>query len=345
MQVTCFGSGKPRFAALHPCQFLREILGIPKMITYFVTGDHRYTMDEYLDNWGDGWRSMIQIRAYSEFASLQWLPGGTYIFSDLERLTPALSRLVADVWAQLEAAGPSVRLLNHSLRALRRSDLLNTLHTAKRNDFNAYRLTDDRSKIRFPAFVRVANDHEGSRTGLLNTHEDIDANLRAAMCFGHDPRDLLIVEYLNAADADGIFHKYSAFRVGDQIVPRNLMFSRQWVLKKPDLLDGDKISRQREFLETNPHATALLETFNLAHLEYGRCDYSVINGRLQVWEINSNPIIMRAREEYPPVSLANQEFFAHKIRPAFEAVDLPVDPQLKIPIRFDRASLDCMVKG
>jgi hypothetical protein len=301
-------------------------------------------MDMYLDTWGTDLRSMIQVRAYSDLASLQWLPGGTYIFTDLERLTPALSLLVADLWAQLEAAGSSVRLLNHPLHALRRPDLLNTLHAAGRNDFNAYRLTDDRSKIRFPAFVRGANDHEGSRTGLLNTHEAIDENLRAAICFGHEPRELLVVEYLNAADADGVFHKYSAFRVGSQIVPRNLMFSRKWVLKSQDLFDGDKVPRQREFLEKNPHAAALLEIFNVAHLEYGRCDYSVINDRLQVWEINSNPIIMRAREEYRPAEVENQAYFAQKIRPAFQAIDLPVDPLLKIPIRFDRASLDRIIK-
>ena len=315
------------------------------MITYFVTGAHRYTMDLYLDSYGADLRSLIQVRTYSDLASVQWLPGGTYIFSDLERLTPALSVLVADLWTQLEAAGPAVRLFNHPLRVMRRTELLQALHAGGRNDFNAFRLTGDRSKIRFPAFVRGANDHDGSRTPLLNTHEAIDANLRAAMCFGHDPRELIVVEYLNAADADGVFHKYSAFRVGSQIVPRNLMFGRKWVLKSPDLLDGDKVPRQREFLEKNPHAAALRETFDLARIEYGRCDYSVINGRVQVWEINSNPIIMRSREEYRPAELPNQEWFAQKIRPAFQAIDLPADPNLKIPIRFDRTSLDRMLKA
>lgn len=314
------------------------------MITYFVTGAHRYTMDMYLDNWAADWRSLIQVRAYSDLASLQWLPGGTYIFSDLERLTPALSELVADLWTQLEAAGSSVRLFNHPARALRRLELLQALHTGGRNDFNAYRLTDDRSKIRFPAFVRSANDHEGSRTGLLNTHEAIDANLRTAMCFGHEPRNLLVVEYLNAADATGLFHKYAVFRVGKQIIPRNMIFGRKWVLKFPDMLDGDKVPREREFLETNPHEAIVRETFETARIEYGRCDYSVINGRVQVWEINTNPILIRAPEEYRPAELPNQEYFAPKIRAAFQDIDLPTDPQLKIPIRFDRASLDRMVK-
>ena len=315
------------------------------MITYFVTAAHRYTIDLYLDSYGADLRSNIQVRAYSDLASVQALPGGTYIFTDLERLTPALSVLVADLWTQLEAAGPAVRLFNHPLRALRRTELLQALHAGGRNDFNAHRLTDDRSKIRFPAFVRGANDHEGSRTGLLNTHDDIDANLRAATCFGHEPRDLIIVEYLSAADADGVIHKYSAFRVGSQIVPRNLMFSRKWVVKYADLFDGDKVQRQREFLEKNPHATALREIFDLARIEYGRCDYSVVNGRVQTWEINTNPIIMRSREEYRPAELPNQECFAPKILAAFKAVDLPADPQLQIPIRFNRASLDQMLKA
>ncbi|HLX69399.1 MAG TPA: hypothetical protein VKV04_07215 [Verrucomicrobiae bacterium] len=110
------------------------------------------------------------------------------------------------------------------------------------------------------------------------------------------------------------------------------------------MFDGDKVQRQREFLEKNPHASALREIFDLARIEYGRCDYSVVNGRLQVWEINTNPIIMRAREEYRPAEVVNQEHFAQKIRPAFQAIDLPADPQLKIPIHFDRTLLDNMVK-
>jgi hypothetical protein len=315
------------------------------MITYFVTAAHRYTMDMYLDTWGFDLRKMIQVRAYSDLASLQWLPGGAYIFSDLERLTPALTLLAADLWNQLEAAGPNVRLLNHPGRALRRVELLQALHAAGRNQFNVHRSTDDRSKIRFPVFVRGANDHEGSRTDLLHTHEAVDANLRAAICYGHDPRELLIVEYQNAADAGGIHHKFSAFRVGEKIVPRHLIFSRKWMLKYPDLLDGDKISREREYLESNPHQAALLEAFELAHLDYGRCDYAVVDGRVQVWEINTNPLVMMRPEEYQPAHLPAQEYFAARIRAVFEAIDLKANPELKIPIRFERALLDRMLSA
>jgi hypothetical protein len=152
------------------------------------------------------------------------------------------------------------------------------------------------------------------------------------------------VEYLNAANAEGIHHKYAAFRVGDRIVPRHLLFSRKWVLKYPDLHDGDKIPREMEYLEKNPDQEALREIYETARIEYGRCDYSVINGRIQVWEINTNPILLRPHSEYEPDQMPKQDYFAKQIRPAFEAVNLKADSQLKIPIRFDRALLDRMIK-
>lgn len=314
------------------------------MITYFVNGERgRNTMDMYLDSWGRDLRPTIQVHFYSELAFVQWLPGGTYIFSDLERLTPALSLFAAELWNQLAAAGSKVRLLNHPGQALRRVELLRALHAAGRNQFNIYRASDDRSTMRFPVFVRSANDHEGSRTDLLHTHEAVDANLRAAICYGHDPHELLIVEYLNAASPEGIHHKFGAFRVGDRIIPRQMIFSRKWMLKYPDLIDGDKMAREREYLEASQHQGELLETFELAHVDYGRCDYAVIDGRIQIWEINTNPIIIRPPDHYRPAELPAQEYFAPRIRAAYEAIDLKADPQLKIPVRFYRPLLDRML--
>src|ERR1043165_6269123 len=108
------------------------------MISYLVTPAHRDTMDTYLETWGAELRSMIQVRGYHELAGARWLPGGTYIFSDLERLSPTLTLLAAEVWEQLEAAGPYVCLLNHPARVLRRTDLLKSLHASGRNQFNVH---------------------------------------------------------------------------------------------------------------------------------------------------------------------------------------------------------------
>ena len=117
------------------------------------------------------------------------------------------------------------------------------------------------------------------------------------------------------------------------------------MLKYPDLLDGDKIPREREYLESNPHEAVMRETFEMAHLDYGRCDYAVIDGRIQVWEINTNPIVLLPPDQYKPAHLPAQEYFAARIRAAFEALNLEVDPQLKIPIRFDKGLLARMLSS
>lgn len=117
------------------------------------------------------------------------------------------------------------------------------------------------------------------------------------------------------------------------------------MLKYADLLDGDKIQRELDYFHCNPHQAALLEIFELAHVDYGRCDYALVNGRIQVWEINTNPIILRSRDQYEAVLMPAQEHFSIKIRAAYEAIDLKTDPQLKIPIRFDRPLLDRMLAG
>jgi hypothetical protein len=51
------------------------------------------------------------------------LPNGTYIFSDLDRLTKIQAALAALVWEQLALGGRSVQLLNHPQRSRRRYEL------------------------------------------------------------------------------------------------------------------------------------------------------------------------------------------------------------------------------
>ena len=112
------------------------------------------------------------------------------------------------------------------------------------------------------------------------------------------------------------------------------------MLKYPDLLDPQKVAREMEYLKGNPHEAALRENFELAHIDYGRCDYGVVDGRLQVWEINTNPVVMMPPGEYPPIHVPAQENFSARIKASFRELDLKTDPQLKIPISFGSGLLD-----
>jgi hypothetical protein len=49
--------------------------------------------------------------------------------------------------------------------------------------------------------------------------KELDKALLALRIRGYDREDLLVVEFCDTSDADGIFRKYAAFRVGNAIIP------------------------------------------------------------------------------------------------------------------------------
>ena len=55
------------------------------------------------------------------------------------------------------------------------------------------------------------------------------------------------------------------------------------------------ISEENAYLDANPHESELREIFELADIEYGRIDYGIKGGRIQVWEINTNPTVLLRR--------------------------------------------------
>ena len=77
--------------------------------------------------------------------------------------------------------------------------------------------------------------------------------------------------------------------LGTHILPRSVAQSRAWVAK----YRGDEFDRDLElrYVEENPHEAWIREVFKLGGVEYGRVDYSLVNGRPQLWEINTNPTI------------------------------------------------------
>ena len=289
------------------------------MIHYLARAEHNYPVGDYLKSWAGPSHPVIKIVAYEGLPTI--LPRGTYIFSDLERLTSAQSELMAEVRDQLASAGEGIHLLNHPIRSLRRFALLRELSDAGRNLFRAYRASEPLDDLRFPVFLRQAVEHEGSMTGLLRDHREVDQAIVRALLAGVELNDVLVVEFCDTSQGSRRFRKYSAFRVGDRIIPRHLIFSEKWMLKLPDILDPAAIVEERAYLESNPHERELREVFERAHIDYGRIDYGVLDDRLQVWEINTNPIVMLPRDRYQRQHLPAQELFAERIRSAFQAID------------------------
>lgn len=260
------------------------------MIHYLWTGADR-TLQKFLASHGRALRPRLRPRTYESLFRSTSAPTGTWIFADFERLSPRQAEGAARVWRALETSGRGLRLVNHPTRSLGRYELLRRLHDSGLNSFNAYLAAEARSPERYPVFVRDAHDHRGSLTPLLETPAELAAALARLEDEGRSRETLLIVEFCDTADDRGIYRKYAAFHVAGQIIPRHLFFGEDWVLKRPVRLDSALLEEEREYVEKNPHEDAIRRVFELARVDYGRIDYAVGNGRIEVWEINSHPYV------------------------------------------------------
>lgn len=293
------------------------------MIYLFVTARGSSIFRDYLDDWAGENRDMMEIRLYEDF--LRWPDNGlgTYIFSDLERLTDEQIMLVSDFANKLEKDYPGVRILNHPERALRRLGLLNALHAAGINHFRAYPVTAMPPDARYPLFLRLEREHRGAASPPVNNAgERLTAALRLASV-GVRMAEVLAVEYCETRSADGLYRKYSAFRFGERIIPAHIIFSEHWVAKD-GATNTEQLIEENTYLETHPHAQWLEQVFKLAQIEYGRIDYSMLDGKPQIWEINTNPTLLKQRSEYEqhhPLELPTKEKLALTLRECFSLLE------------------------
>ena len=281
-------------------------------------------METFLDGWAPSLRPLIRVMTYESFKRGHSLPRGTYIFSDLERLS-AVTRAVAEqAHRRLSDADDRPVILNDPRGSLVRFELLRALKEDGTNDFRPYRLTETRIPQRFPVFIREEDKHSGTLTPLLHDQRQLDRAI-ARLYLRHGGLDnLLMIEFCDTSDHVGIFRKYGVFLVGSRLIPKHLFFSRQWMVKGSDLVEAEHLREEADFLETNPHEDALRGVFRSAGIAYGRIDYGIRNGRIQVWEINTNPMILGPPERMKPERLPFKVRLSEQMAKAFGAIDSPV---------------------
>ncbi|MEQ8849472.1 hypothetical protein [Botrimarina sp.] len=260
------------------------------MIYFLTTRRASYTIRVYLDRVAIGLRPLIVPLTYEAWLSRRDHPPGVYVLADIERLS-ARQRERAAVVADDVSARPGFRVVNHPLRSLRRRDLLDTLQSRGENRFAVWRPGEPDRPLRYPVFVRRENDHTGPRTPLLRDRAQLSRALWRLRTRWKGWRPLLVTEFLDTADSDGLYRKYAAFRVGERIVPRSLFFSRRWMVKACDLTHPKLLQEEQAYFFNNPHAPRLKAIFQLAGIDYGRIDYGLYGGAIQTWEINTNPTL------------------------------------------------------
>lgn len=226
---------------------------------------------------------------YDDLPSRAEWPRGLYLFSDMQRATPWQRAVATQLWERLAERPDAFRIFNHPEHSLRRYQLLRALYESGINSFNAFRLDELPAGVRYPVFVRYEDQHIGPSTGLLNSEEELEVALAEMLVAGHRPEKLIVVEFQDTACETRIFRKYGAFRLGDRVYTGHMMAATDWSVKR-EINDRVLVGTEDfEFVKTNPHADQIMEAFKVAGLTWGRIDYGVLDGRIQVWEINDNP--------------------------------------------------------
>ena len=244
------------------------------MIYFFVTDRYKGTIDRWRNFYADSLGNKLEVVSYERL--YRRFDPGVFIFSDIERLPSKLPRSFIQIHNKATQCGFPV--LNDPQYSMKRYDLQKTLS----NNFDVFRTNESYKHIRFPVFLRNENDHRGNLTELIY---DSDALEKALLKY---PK-ALISEFIDTSDEKGIYRKYSVMRIGDAYIPDHILFSYNWMLKDSDLVENSFIEEETGFLETNPHQDAIKNIFNIANIQYGRIDYSLYNGKIQTWEINTNP--------------------------------------------------------
>jgi hypothetical protein len=174
-------------------------------------------------------------------------------------------------------------------------------------------------------FVREQTHHGSPLTDLLRTQEELDANLERIAAQGIPAGAIMIVEYAAEPIRENMFRKFGVFRVGNAIVPHHVIFEDRWLVKYGDdkrMADEDR-QAEAEFIHGNPHGDQLRHAFDLARIEYGRADYGIVDGKIQIYEINTNPHVTYDRVYLTDLKRETYELAEAMLLEALIALDRP----------------------
>lgn len=304
------------------------------MINYLVTGRYSQPVRELLQRIRE-LRATIRCLTYEELFFQLSGPVGHYIFGDIDRLSRYERETTSNFAEALRRVAPDARVLNDPVAVLDRVPLLAALDRAGINDFAAVRI-DAARPSRFPVFIRTEDSHFGPETELLNDEAAFDAALEDLKTRRLPLRGRVAVGYAGKPYADGMFRRYSAYKIGDRIFADELFVSPDWAVKSavsrhtPEIL-----AEELGFLHANPHQAVLRNAFALGNIDFGRADFSIVDGKVQVYEINTNPVYAIIPKDDGRDQM--RAFVRPMIVDAFRALDTPLAQKGRV--RFEKPHL------
>ena len=260
------------------------------MILFVTSTDHRYTFRHVIP--GMTGRGVARVVTYDWLMRQRRLRASTMIFTDFDRLHGGELKAAAFVYRRAREAG--IRVLNDPAKARQRFDLLRALHAAGLNGFRAYPALCEPRPSRFPVFVKSQTDHGQEFDMLiadqaeLESHPCVASRMMAIRCAifwsSSSPTHRCARESTSAAPW---------YRIGDRYFAGNPVGEDSPFVKYGTLglmADSDYAALARE-MHDSPDVDHFRRVFEIARIEYGRADYGYDDGRIAVYEINTNPKI------------------------------------------------------
>lgn len=264
---------------------------------FLATGAHFYTIKLFRSRVSGASGALLPLD-YEEIGKAGRRKNRGVIFGDIDRLTGRSIERMTRFYNRISKTLPTGAILNHPTRSMRRYELLRNLNERGINGFNVHRLSEARQPERYPVFLRRDSGHDGAATEPLPDRAAVDREIEKMLDAGAPRDDILMVEYLDYRSPDERFRKYGAYLVGDRFVPYQIEISENWVVKLPAIVDSATIAEELAYVTgKHEHEGLLREVFRIAGIQYGRIDYAMVDGKPQIFEINTNPVIIGPRSK------------------------------------------------
>ncbi|MEM9343904.1 MAG: hypothetical protein AAGA87_12740 [Pseudomonadota bacterium] len=230
----------------------------------------------------------LKVTTYQDAFGRREIEAAPTIFTDFDLLHSYEIDAAAQAAAAIRTAGAPV--VNDPSQVLRRGALLRRLHAKGLNTVEVTNLEFGETPMCYPVFLRSDAGCAGPETHLLSNETEYHAAVEALVPRGLTTAGRLALTFCSEKDADGFYRKYGAFVINGHVVPQHILRSRDWNVKSGAAeTDPAFIAEERRFVDENPHADALLRIARAGHIDYGRVDYTIVEGDIVVFEINTNP--------------------------------------------------------
>ncbi len=297
------------------------------MIVFILSAEHAYTHRSLV---GAETGVAVELVSYPQLGQLRNFPRATYVFTDLDRISTETLRNAGDVYRQIRRRGFTA--LNDPACVLSRYGLLRALFLRGINQFTAYRAEDEVTPARWPVFLRTDGDHLGPLPDLYHTSDELQGGIAQAVRRGIPISRLLIVEYAAQPTRPGLFRKFASFRVGKRDFACTCVHDDQWIAKsgRPGIAPPELYDEELQIVRDNPHGPAVAAAFDIAHIDYGRVDFGIVDGAVQIYEINSNPAIAFPTEHPSTARKQAYQHFKQNYYAALRAIDTPDDGKISM---------------